>query len=215
MASGPEVMQMLMQRGLSPQQAAILAGHMAQESGFNPSALNQREGAYGLIQHRLDRRDNLNKFAAERGVPPSDVPAQLDFILSEMRGSEAKRGGADFLGGGDLPTLHAALKRYIRYGDNSDAARMANAQALLGGRGVGAAPPAAAPFGMAAAAPAGQVAPQAAAAPDPSALMNILRSNLQDAPQEEPAQFAPVQMARPLGLAAARRLLASLKGTEA
>jgi len=218
MASGPEVVQMLMQRGLSPVQAAALAGHMSQESGFNPAAYNPQEGAFGLIQHRLDRRDALNNFAGSRGVAPTDLPTQLDFILQEMRTTEKNRGGADFLAGGDLPTLHAALKRYIRYGDDSDAKRIANAQALLGGTGGAVAAPAAAtPFGMSAPAATGE-APKA---PDVSALLKILQSNQQDDEQVEPS-ISPIRahaidpirlsVAQPIGLAGARKLLSHFKG---
>ena len=210
MASGPEVVQMLMQRGLSPVQAAALAGHMSQESGFNPAAYNQQEGAVGLLQHRLDRRDALNNFAASRGVAPTDLPTQLDFILQEMRTTEKNRGGADFLAGGDLPTLHAALKRYIRYGDDSDAKRIANAQALLGGAGGGAVttPAAATPFGMSAPSATGE-APKA---PDVSGLLKILSQNAQDEPAPEFEQLQPISMARPIGIAGARKLLSHFKG---
>lgn len=211
MASGAEVMQMLMQRGLSPVQAAALAGHMQQESGFNPTALNQNEGAFGLLQHRLDRRDNLNKFAGARGTSPGDVPTQLDFILAEMHGPEA-RSGSQFLSATDLPGAHAALKRFIRYGDNSDNTRLANAQALLGGGGqsIPVSPTSAAPFSMAAAGAAPQQQPV-----DVSKVLQLLQQNMQDEPMEEMPAMAPLQMARPVGLAAIRRLLSRLKEPEA
>ncbi len=211
MDSGQEVMQKLIARGLSPVQAAALAGHMAQESGYNPNAYNPKEGAFGGVQWRLDRRDNLNKFASDRGAKPGDMDTQLDFILHEMAGPEAKAGSA-FLAGKDLPTVHAALKRYIRYGDNSDAARLGEANRLLGGgaaqsvMGMSAAPPAApaaVPFGLTAteAAPAA-VNPQIAAA-----IQAIPKQAMQE---EEPMEVAPLQMARPLGLARVRELLAAM-----
>lgn len=144
----------LVERGYSPVHAAALAGHAVQESGGNPSALNQKEGAFGLLQWRLDRRENLQRFAKERGTDPSDPNLQLDFIAREMGGPEAKA-GAKFAAAADLPSASAALKSYIRFGDRSDETRLSNARQLLGGKPLPAAPsqvaekPAAAPMGLA------------------------------------------------------------------
>lgn len=121
----------LVDRGYSPVHAAALAGHAVQESGGNPSALNEKEGAFGLLQWRLDRRDNLQRFAKERGTDPSDPNLQLDFIAREMGGPEAKA-GAKFSAATDLPSASAALKSYIRFGDRSDETRLNNARGLLG-----------------------------------------------------------------------------------
>ena len=54
----------LVARGYSPVQAYALMGNMQQESNFSPGANNQKEGAYGLLQWRQDRRANLESFAA-------------------------------------------------------------------------------------------------------------------------------------------------------
>lgn len=122
----------LVDQGYSPVQAAAIAGNIQQESSFNPNNLNQGEGAYGLIQWRQDRRQALEDFARQRGTDPSDPYTQLDFIGHEMRGSEAKS-GAPFMAAQDLPSANAALKKYIRYGDNSDATRLKYASAFMGG----------------------------------------------------------------------------------
>jgi len=121
----------LTSQGYSPVQAAAIAGNIQQESSGNPSALNQGEGAYGLIQWRLDRRKALEDFAKSRGTSPDDPYAQLDFIGHEMRGTES-RNAAPFLAATDLPSANSALKRYIRYGDNSEGVRLSNAAGLLG-----------------------------------------------------------------------------------
>src|SRR5687768_6365500 len=89
-----DVMQRLISRGLSPVHAAVLVGHGIQESSLNPSAFNPNENAFGMMQWRLDRQDNLRKFAAERGTRPDDRETQLDFILHEMAGPEKKAGSA-------------------------------------------------------------------------------------------------------------------------
>lgn len=129
---GSSIVQALIARGYSPVQAAALGGHILQESGGNPNSLNEKEGAHGLVQWRNDRWDNLQKFAKDSGVSPNDPNIQLDFIRKEMAGPEAKSGSA-FAMASDLPSASAALKGYIRYGDNSDAVRLNNAKGLLGG----------------------------------------------------------------------------------
>jgi Phage tail lysozyme len=129
--NGRELMGALQQRGYSPVQAAALAGHMLQESGGDPTNVNPQEDAHGLLQWRLDRWDNLRKFASDRGTDPTDVNTQLDFIRQEMNGPEAKS-SQSFLRAGDVDTASSALKPYIRFGDNSAQARLDNARGILG-----------------------------------------------------------------------------------
>lgn len=182
----------LLERGYSPVHAASLAGHVVQESGGNPTALNEKEGAFGLLQWRLDRRENLQKFAAERGVDPSDPNLQLDFIKREMAGPEA-RAGAKFTAAADLPTASAALKSYIRFGDNSAGTRLANAQRLLGGKAGMLTPAPVVASAQAAPAPAAPnvapVAPVAAPPPDDGQLQASLAgiSKMLAQQQQEPA----------------------------
>lgn len=125
------MMRGLIERGYSPVQAAALAGHALQESGGDPANVNPNEDAHGLLQWRLDRWKALQDFAKERGVAPTDPHLQLDFIGRELGGSEAKS-GAGFRAATDLPSASAALKSYIRFGDNSDQTRLNNARGLLG-----------------------------------------------------------------------------------
>ncbi len=117
--------------GYSPTQAAALAGNMEQESGFNPNSLNKNEGAFGLLQWRGPRLEALNRFAAARGVSPSDWRTQLDFTRYEMGGSEGKS-AAPFLAASSVPQANAALHGYIRYGDNSEGTRLRNTQNFAG-----------------------------------------------------------------------------------
>jgi hypothetical protein len=127
----PAIFQGLIERGYTPVQAAALAGNIQQESNFNPAALNSNEGANGLLQWRLDRWKALQDFAAQRGTSPTDPSTQLDFIGQEMHGSEANAAKA-FLSAQDLPSANAALRKYIRYGDNSEGDRLKYASAFLG-----------------------------------------------------------------------------------
>jgi hypothetical protein len=124
----------LIARGYTPPQAYALMGNMQQESNFSPGANNEKEGAYGLLQWRQDRRANLENFARSQGKPVNDLDTQLDFIRYEQtKGSEAGNASA-FLASSDVGSANAALKRYIRYGDNSEGTRLTNPQAFARGK---------------------------------------------------------------------------------
>lgn len=120
----------LLNRGYAPVQAAAISGNVLQESGGNPGALNAKEGAHGLLQWRLDRWQGLQDFANSRGTSPNDPNTQLDYIGAELGGAE-KKSAAPFFAAQDLASANAALKSYIRYGDDSQATRLANAQGFL------------------------------------------------------------------------------------
>lgn len=171
----------LMDRGYPAHQAAALAGHFLQESGGNPSALNKDEGAFGLSQWRLDRRTNLEAFAKTQGKDPSDPNVQLDFVGHEMNGPE-KSAGSAFLAAPDVASASAALKPYIRFGDDSAGTRLANANGLFQQIG---APPAAV-GALAAAAPANSLGGAVAAGAPVGALAT-------------PLPAAPTTMAQGLG----------------
>ncbi|HYC66521.1 MAG TPA: phage tail tip lysozyme, partial [Reyranellaceae bacterium] len=74
--------------GLSPVAAQGVVGNLFQESGFNPNAVHDSGTGYGLAGWRLDRRDNLMKFAQMQGKPPSDPNLQLDFLVHEMKSGD-------------------------------------------------------------------------------------------------------------------------------
>jgi len=114
---------------------------MLQESGGDPGNVNKQEGAHGLLQWEGPRWTALQNYALSRNAAPTDPNVQMDFIAHEMSGPEAKAGAA-FMAAGDLPSASAALKQYIRFGDNSDAARLRYGQSLLGGNGAAAPGPA-------------------------------------------------------------------------
>jgi hypothetical protein len=128
-----QIYQGLMARGFNAAQAAALTGNMQQESNFSTGALNPGEGAFGLIQWRNERRDNLNAFAAAQGKSPTDLGTQLDFVKHEMGTTEAGNSRA-FLAATDVASANHALHQYIRYGDNTEGTRLANAQAVAGGK---------------------------------------------------------------------------------
>lgn len=209
---GPSIVQGLIARGYSPVHAAALAGHMLQESGGDPAAFNPKEDAHGILQWRGDRWAGLQALAKSRGTAPDDPQVQLDFITHEMNGPEAKA-GALFRSTADLPSASAALKKYIRFGDNSDGTRLNNARGLLGTPSIGMLPSAPSvsreTLPIAGASPA---MPSAPAQPDDSALMAALANipkMLQAQQQNQvfaPAVTPPDNMrARMAAIAAARQ----------
>lgn len=211
---GPTIMQGLIARGYSPLHAAALAGHMAQESGFNPAAVNTKEDAHGLLQFRGDRWDNLQALAKARGVAPTDPNVQLDFISHEMAGPEAKAGSL-FRSTADLPSASAALKKYIRFGDDSDATRLNNARGLFSQAGMipqarVAAPPATGTAMPTAGVP--SVAPASAPADDTAFMASLANIPKMLQAQQQNQVFAPAAVApdnlraRMAAIAAARQL---------
>jgi hypothetical protein len=205
-------MRALIDRGWSPVQAAALAGHIQQESSFNPATVNPREDSHGLIQWRLDRWDNLRKFASERGVSPSDPNLQLDFIRREMEGPEA-RNAAGFLAATDIPGASAALKRYIRWGDDSDQRRLNNALRIAGlpPAASGALPGAPAVAAASAARGSGSPAQSAPATPADTGLAALqaipsMLAKQQQADMPAPLQLQPVEHQMTPAMVRARQL---------
>lgn len=93
--SAPEIRQGLIDRGLQPHIADAFILNFQDESGLNPG-INEKNpivpgsrGGYGLYQLTGPRRREYEAFAAQRGVNPADVNAQLDFLMNELQGSEA------------------------------------------------------------------------------------------------------------------------------
>jgi hypothetical protein len=122
------VIQGLRDRGLDAEHAAILAGNIEQESNFDPTRPNSAEGGIGLIQWRLERRRALQELAASRHTRETDLSTQLDFMLQEIKETPE---GQSFLAAQTPEEINRALKRHIRYGDNSEATRLAYGKALL------------------------------------------------------------------------------------
>jgi len=194
--NGDQVYHGLLDRGYSPAQAAALTGNILQESGGNPSALNSKEGANGLLQWRLDRWKGLQDYAASRGSSPYDANTQLDYIGVEMGGPE-KRSAAPFMAAPDVDSANAALKGYIRYGDDSQGVRLSNAQAFL--KDGGGTP---APMSIA-----GPQAVRDSAAPTPAPSQALPQ---QDAPAARAAHPAPVASYDAINALAAVPKLASI-----
>jgi hypothetical protein len=111
-------------------QAAVLAGNMEQESGFDPARVNAPEGAFGALQWRQSRLAGLQNYAGSIGKSATDPDVQMDYVVKEMQGPESKT-ALPFLEATDPQTANAALKGYIRYGDGSEPTRLKYAMAFL------------------------------------------------------------------------------------
>ena len=74
--------------GFSPDEAAGIVGNLIQESGVNPESDNPAAadigGGGGIAQWEGGRWIALQEFAAEKGVPWSDLALQLAFIVEEL-----------------------------------------------------------------------------------------------------------------------------------
>lgn len=86
--------------GLSRNQAAGIAGNFSQESGFDPTAINPRSGAYGIAQWLDVRKDNLMAATGDGG----DLQAQLEYFKDEVENDPYER---------------AQFEQFLNYGDTS------------------------------------------------------------------------------------------------
>lgn len=136
------IVQGLVQRGV-PEVAAIgIAANWGAESGFDPG-INERNpvvpgsrGGFGGLQWTGPRRRQLEAFAQSRGVPVNDEEMQLDFLVWEMRNSEAQNAG-DTLGA-DTPEEAAFqfMDDFLRPGVANGDHRMDLARMIAGGEPV-------------------------------------------------------------------------------
>ena len=122
------ILQGLRDRGLDAPHAAILAGNVKQESGFDPTKPNFAEGGIGFLQWRKERRDALRAMAARRGKLETDAGVQLDFMMKELNDTPE---GRAFLDAQSPEAMNRALHRHIRYGDASEGTRLAYGRSLL------------------------------------------------------------------------------------
>lgn len=104
--------------GLSPAQAAGVAGNLEVESGLNPAAYNSSEGAIGLAQWEGGRRKALDAFAAQRGTSETDLGTQLAFLGAELHGSESGAYGR-LLATSDPAAAAAAFDQYYERSSGS------------------------------------------------------------------------------------------------
>jgi hypothetical protein len=82
--------QYYLSKGLSPEVAAGIVANLAIESGnFSPSVISgdqrgDKGSAHYVQQLRHGRKDNFEEFAKSTNRSPTDLNAQLDFVLEEL-----------------------------------------------------------------------------------------------------------------------------------
>jgi hypothetical protein len=106
----------LIARGLPEHVADGFLMNFQDESGFNPG-INEAaptvpgsRGGYGLYQLTGPRRVAYEQYAEQLGVDPANVDAQLDFMISELQGPEAKA-YQSIMGTQDAGSAAAAIAR--------------------------------------------------------------------------------------------------------
>lgn len=92
-----QVWNFLKSKGLNDGAAAGIMGNMEQESGFMPTADNNKtmgfvdstgRGCRGIVQWCHERNEDLDSFAAERGQSWDCLGTQLDYMWYEMTETE-------------------------------------------------------------------------------------------------------------------------------
>ena len=112
------IMTGLINRGLPPHIAQGFVMNFQDESGLNPGiqehAPRGGRGGFGLYQLTGPRRVAYENYAQGRGVPLSSTDAQLDFMMGELKGSEA-RAAKVIYAQPDAPHAAAAIvKNFLR-----------------------------------------------------------------------------------------------------
>jgi hypothetical protein len=87
-ATGSTIMNGLVKRGFTKEEAAAIVGNLWAESSFRTGAVNPKSGAFGLMQWAYGRKDTLMRRAAESGKSATDLEFQLDHIAWELRGGD-------------------------------------------------------------------------------------------------------------------------------
>lgn len=176
----------LVARGIPLPVAQGMVANMIAESGLNPD-INEiaplvpgSRGGYGLNQWTGPRRRQFEAFAAERGVPTSDLNTQLDFTLWELQNTE--RNAWNALQGVDDPIQAARIysEKFLRPGIPHMDRRLSEAARIAG-----------MPFN-----PQAGNALSVAQAPQQQPMQNMLRP-----PELQTAEITPFQMRRLNGLA--------------
>lgn len=75
-------------KGLTKEQAAGIAGNYHAESSFNTDALGDNGSSFGMAQWRGPRLEKLKQFSEKKGLPSNSIEAQLEFTWYELQTSE-------------------------------------------------------------------------------------------------------------------------------
>ena len=102
------------EKGISPAHAVGIVTSVDRESGFNPAATHDGNTGYGLMGHRLERRDKL---FASAGTNTPNWKQQIDYALTEPEMKSYL--SQDF--GGDYKAATSAFTSIFEKPANTDA----------------------------------------------------------------------------------------------
>jgi hypothetical protein len=132
------ILSFLQGKGLTPEQAAGVAGNLQVESGFSPTAYNPREKAIGLAQWEGGRRTALDQYAAASGGSETDLTTQLNFLWHELNTNE-NAAFKQLLATSDAASAAAVFDQYYeRSSGAARATRVSDAMAIANGTGAAA-----------------------------------------------------------------------------
>ncbi|CDP50709.1 hypothetical protein [Devosia sp. DBB001] len=130
------IRQGLIDRGLPEHVADAFMLNFRDESALDPSVneasplVPGSRGGYGLAQWTGDRRNALEQFAAGRNANVADPNVQLDFLMQELQGPEAKAYQAIMSAPDTNQAAAAIVNQFLRPAEANRARREA---AYLGG----------------------------------------------------------------------------------
>ena len=76
----------LVSQGLSENGAFGVVANLMAESGLRTGAVGDSGTSYGIAQWHLGRKENLFKFAKEKGLEANSIEAQRQFLMQELGG---------------------------------------------------------------------------------------------------------------------------------
>lgn len=85
---GNKIVKFFVSKGLSPEQAAGIAGNLYIESGFNTDALGDGGTSYGIAQWHKERKNGLFNWVRSKGLDVKNLGAQLQFLWKELNTTE-------------------------------------------------------------------------------------------------------------------------------
>lgn len=121
----------LIQRGMPEYLADAFTMNAGDESNFDPG-INEiaplvpgSKGGFGFFQWTGPRRRAYEAFAAQRGVNPADGETQLDFLMTELQGPEARAARSIFAAPDTASAAVAIARDFLRPAPENLAKRVA------------------------------------------------------------------------------------------
>lgn len=85
---GKQIINFFVNKGLTKEQAAGIAGNLFMESSFNTDVLGDNNSSFGIAQWHGPRWSQLKEFAKTKGSHEKDLNIQLEFIWEELQTTE-------------------------------------------------------------------------------------------------------------------------------